>query len=200
MQARLPARAGRPRRFAPWPGLRLPRNLRTGLSPGECSAGLSVRHTGGGAKKFHHRCSVAVVAAECFHDVVAVEVGMSQICYRDKVLALEIVDQRVIGRETPWRALERGAGHAEAARERARIARPAPFFGTVRDRAADIAQRHGIRVPQPDADENLFGIDVEVIAGCVHITATLVPELDAEAGLVRTLVGRESRIAVDSHH
>ena len=45
-----------------------------------------------------------------------------------------------------------------------------------------------------------FGIDVEVIAGCVHITATLVPELDAEVGLVRTLVAREAGVAINAKH
>ncbi len=55
-------------------------------------------------------------------------------------------------------------------------------------------------MPHAGASEGSATIDVEVESGRVGIFSQLVPELDADEGLVRGLILREPRVSVDSEH
>ena len=55
----------------------------------------------------------------------------------------------------------------------------------------------GVGVPDAAAGEHLARADVEVVAGRVGVLGPLVPEVDADVGLVRRLVLREAGVPMD---
>ena len=76
---------------------------------------------------------------------------------------------------------------------------PGASGGPLDDRLPDLAERFGIRPPQAHGQEALARRDVDVETRGMDVAALLVPELDADVGLVRLAVLGEPRVAIDPH-
>jgi hypothetical protein len=116
----------------------------------------------------------------------------------EEVLALQVVCEGVVrvgpGRDT----LEGVAAEAELLREGAGAGGSAPASGVSDDRLAYRGRRVGGGPPDAAAGEDVVRADVQVVAGRVGVPAPVMPEVDPEVGLVRRLVLREARVAVDA--
>ena len=116
----------------------------------------------------------------------------------DEVLALEVVDERVIGVVARRCSLERVSAKLEDGCEGRPASGRQPLIRVGCDRRADLAQRRRVRVPDTDAGERTAGLEVEVVARRVGVFREQVAEVDPGLRLVRRLVLREADVAVDA--
>src|SRR5262249_26119117 len=125
------------------------------------------------------------------------DVGFAQIRDGDEVLALELVDQRVVAVEARRGTLQTLAAEPEVLGERRVLDDRRPARRASGDRAPDGVERVALRVPGAAGKEDGSGLEVEVVAGGVDVAGALVAELDARVRLVGRLVLGEADVAVD---
>ena len=117
----------------------------------------------------------------------------------DEIRSFQIFDQRVIGGKTAWRGLQAVPIQLKSGAELPVVSGPLPAVGVVHDGLPDQGQRFLVRPPDAQRQETFARRQVNVETGGVHVLAELVPELNADVGLVRGFVFAEPRVPIDAH-
>src|SRR5208282_1497475 len=104
---------------------------------------------------------------ESIHEARRAGVLLAQIGDRHEILALQVLDQRVIRVVALRRALQLVAGELAGCAEFPAADRALPFFGMRDDRVANLRQRRALRMPQAASGEDLADREMEIVAGRV---------------------------------
>ena len=177
------------------------RFLRTSRRPGETGRGWglvpSVRQAGRSAEPALEGRGGAAEGGEAAQKTVRHHVIVAQLSNGDEVLAPEILNQRMIHAEAPWRPDERVARELEGGAKLGAAGRPPPGLRILVDGLADLAESRPAGAPGAATHEAAPGLDVQVEAGSMGVLARFVSELDAGGGLVGGFVSGEAGVAVD---
>src|SRR3954470_9453285 len=156
--------------------------------------GDSERNAGTGAQEAHELRRPAAEAEEPREEPARGGLGLAQAGDGDEVLALEVLDQRVLAVEARRRALERLAAEAEALPERRVLHDRLPATRARGDRRPDGVQRLAVRLPAAAGHEDMARLEVQIDAGAVDVPAPLVAELMPVCVLYGDL-SRENRMS-----
>ena len=114
------------------------------------------------------------------------------------VLALQLLDERVLRVEPPGRPLQRVAVAVEALAERRGIDHHPEAPRIVGDRLADPGEGRGLGVPDAETCEGALRLEVQIEDRGVDVPGVLVKETNPHVGLVGRLIFREADVSLDA--